>query len=88
MFHLSNGRDGENGPAAVAPKAESIPTPAPVSMRAFIPVPAPATATVPPQTPASEPLPTQTSAPVDGFDEFDPRGSFSGNTPQPVFTTI
>jgi hypothetical protein len=82
MFHLSNGRDGENGSAAVAPKAESIPTPAPVSVPASIPAPAP------PQTPVSELLPTQTSNPGDGFDEFDPRGSFSGNTSLLVFTTI
>lgn len=79
MFHLSNGRDGENGPAAVAPRAESSPAPA------SVPAPAPAGASA--QTPASEPLPTQISNHVDGFDEFDPRGSFSGNTSQSVLTT-
>lgn len=93
MFHLSNGRNGENEPAAVAPKAESIPAPAPapapVSVPASVPAadPIPAPAAVLAQTLASEPLPTQTSTPVDGFDEFDPRGSFSGNTFRPVLVT-
>lgn len=95
MFHFSNERDGENGTAAVAPRTEPIPAPAAVPAPTPAPAPAPvpvsapipASAAAPAQSLVSEQLPTQTSIPVDGFDEFDPRGSFSGNSSQPVLTT-
>ena len=77
-YHHISSRDGESS-QAYAPKASSSKDASPSHTTAAAPHPIPAS----PPALASPPNLIQTTAQhsnreVDGFDEFDPRGSFSG----------
>ncbi|XP_058183962.1 clathrin interactor EPSIN 2-like isoform X2 [Rhododendron vialii] len=82
---IQSERDGEA--SASAPKtsaslstspSQAIPAPASPPAPAPAPASAPVPAPVPAPTPAPTPAPAAANKEVGGFDEFDPRGSFSG----------